>query len=160
MNLDQSLAFTALIEMWPGYAEGTDDGGSSLVATLAASMTVANPPDRWAFARQWIETRRGLSDALAADGIPDPTRRPPAEPGAWESIAESLATMGVDVCRAADDLHRIADATAAPGAPLLAAARAAVDEWRNTPAVAAGLYAALRQLAAELVPLSDDEDRT
>jgi hypothetical protein len=51
MNLDPSLAFTAIIEMRPGLRG--DQG--ELIARLAAAMTAANPPDRWAFARAWLD---------------------------------------------------------------------------------------------------------
>lgn len=112
MNLDPSLAFTALLKIWPGYADGTDDGGSSVVAALARDMTAASPPDRWQFAAGWIAATRAVAEVVDAEIIDDvpPGDPAPAEPGAWESIAETLATMGVDVCRAADDLHRIAEA--------------------------------------------------
>ena len=50
MDLDPSLAYTALLEMWP---EPT--WPEHLTAELAKAMAEANPPDRWAFARDWIE---------------------------------------------------------------------------------------------------------
>ena len=50
MDLDPSLAFTALLELWPGAPEGTS-------AELARAMTAANPADRFEFARQWVAQR-------------------------------------------------------------------------------------------------------
>jgi hypothetical protein len=47
MDLDPSLAFTALLKMWPDAPEGES-------AALAKAMTAANPKDRWAFARAWV----------------------------------------------------------------------------------------------------------
>lgn len=107
-GLDPSLAFTALLEMWPDYALDTPDGGSSIVAALAGDMSAANPPDRFAFAKAWIVARRAVADAVivgedAAPGDPDPV-----EAGALGSIGESLATIGVDLCRLADAAERIA----------------------------------------------------
>lgn len=49
MDLDPSLAFTAVLEMRPGNTDPT------LTRRLAAAMTLANPPDRWAFAREWLD---------------------------------------------------------------------------------------------------------
>jgi hypothetical protein len=60
MDLDPSLAFTALLEMWPAAPAGTS-------AKLAAAMTAANPKDRWAFARDWIATAKAAAPPAAGD---------------------------------------------------------------------------------------------
>jgi hypothetical protein len=54
MDLDPSLAFTALLEWWPDCPD-TDQA----VNDLAAAMTRDNPRDRWAYARSWIAVRKG-----------------------------------------------------------------------------------------------------
>jgi hypothetical protein len=55
MDLDPSLAFTAVIEMRPGLGDA-----SELVKELAEAMSAANPPDRWAFARSWLDEHEPL----------------------------------------------------------------------------------------------------
>lgn len=50
--MDRTLAFTAILEMRPGL---TDDEARPIITGLAAAMTAANPPDRWAFARAWLD---------------------------------------------------------------------------------------------------------
>jgi hypothetical protein len=57
MNLDPSLAFTALLEMWPDWDKMTADESHALTGELATDMSKANPPDRFAFARGWIRAR-------------------------------------------------------------------------------------------------------
>jgi hypothetical protein len=52
MDLDPSLAFTAMLEMRPGMPEAE---ARPIRAELAAAMSAANPPDRWAFAREWLD---------------------------------------------------------------------------------------------------------
>lgn len=62
MDLDPSLAFTAILEMRPGNTDPT------LSRRLAAAMSAANPPDRWAFARAWLNTH--APDPGAPAGAP------------------------------------------------------------------------------------------
>ena len=57
MNLDPTLAFSAVIEMRPGI------GNSSEVRErLAEAMSAANPPDRWEFARRWLDEHAPLKE--------------------------------------------------------------------------------------------------
>jgi hypothetical protein len=58
VNLDPSLAFTALLSMWPGFGQMDGRDGDRLIGSLAAAMTAANPKDRWEFARAWIAERQ------------------------------------------------------------------------------------------------------
>lgn len=51
MNLDPSIAYTALLELWPEHMDRPE------TSELADAMTAADPPDRWAFARRWIAGR-------------------------------------------------------------------------------------------------------
>jgi hypothetical protein len=67
MKLDPSLAFTALLEMWPGWDETTADESHALMNELAADMTKTNPPDRFAFARGWIRARYAGQKLAAED---------------------------------------------------------------------------------------------
>jgi hypothetical protein len=62
MNLDHTLAFTALLELLPGFAKLTAQEAKPLTDGLAAAMTEANPKNRWDFAQAWI-------DALVEYGI-------------------------------------------------------------------------------------------
>jgi hypothetical protein len=68
MDLDPSLAYTAIIEMRPGLGMVKVH---DLTARLAAAMTAANPRDRWAFARQWLNAE------LAEPGTTTPERIDP-----------------------------------------------------------------------------------
>ena len=49
MNLDPTLAFTAVIELRPANTDPT------LKTRLAEAMTAANPANRWKFARAWLD---------------------------------------------------------------------------------------------------------
>ena len=53
--LDPSLAFTALLEMWPGL---TDEESAPLRRELCDAWDVDNPLDRWVHARAWIAARQ------------------------------------------------------------------------------------------------------
>jgi len=55
MNLDPSLAHTAIIELYPSMTEAE---AAPLRRDLAQAMTEANPGDRWAFAKSWLAERR------------------------------------------------------------------------------------------------------
>jgi hypothetical protein len=55
VNLDPSLAFTALLEMWPGFTQMSMLDTHPLTAGLAKAMSESDPPDRWKFARRWID---------------------------------------------------------------------------------------------------------
>jgi len=70
-GIDRTLAFTALIEMWPKRL--TDDEAMPLRGELQQAMTAANPKDRWAFARQWIA---GRLVAQADEGVKGPRPMP------------------------------------------------------------------------------------
>jgi hypothetical protein len=52
MDWDPSLAFTAVMEMRPGLHPTR---ASMLTAALGSAMTEADPPDRWAFAREYLD---------------------------------------------------------------------------------------------------------
>jgi hypothetical protein len=62
INLDPSLAFTALLEMWPGFGQMSLLDTHPLTAALAKAMGESDPPDRWKFARRWIDAA-ALADA-------------------------------------------------------------------------------------------------
>src|SRR3974390_1153884 len=58
VNLDPSLAFTALLEMWQGFGQLPSPIGHRIPAALASDMTTASPANRWEFAQQWVALRR------------------------------------------------------------------------------------------------------
>jgi hypothetical protein len=62
MNLDPSLAFTAVLELRPNLA---DRKAREYTAKLADAMTEGNPPDRWTFAKVWLV----LADRFGADMV-------------------------------------------------------------------------------------------
>lgn len=62
MNIDRTLAFTAVIEMRPGLPA---DEAEVLTTGLAEAMHAANPADRWAFAKSWLDAADPLSDWIA-----------------------------------------------------------------------------------------------
>jgi hypothetical protein len=65
VNIDRTLAFTAVLEWRPGI---TDLAARPLIDGLAAAMTAANPRDRWQFAGWWLdrEANRERDAALLA----------------------------------------------------------------------------------------------
>lgn len=60
INLDPSLAFTAIIELRPGL----EDPRGEIRSALAAAMTAANPANRWEFARAWLDYHHPLPRLL------------------------------------------------------------------------------------------------
>jgi hypothetical protein len=57
IDLDRTLAYTALLELDPGFRKMTVDKSSPVIRQLAEAMTAADPKDRWAFAKAHIEAR-------------------------------------------------------------------------------------------------------
>jgi hypothetical protein len=55
MDLYPTLAFTALLDLYPGYGALEAAKGQELTAALAAAMAEAKPADAWAFAAVWID---------------------------------------------------------------------------------------------------------
>lgn len=53
MDLDPSLAYTAVIEM---CVPMRSDVAAGLYVDLARDMSAANPRDRWEFAARWLLT--------------------------------------------------------------------------------------------------------
>lgn len=77
-DLDQTLAFTALLELHPTFGQERPEDHQGIISDLASAMTTANPKDRWAFAKTWI------ADRVAADA--DPIE------GAAQQIASEITT--------------------------------------------------------------------
>ena len=79
VNLDPSLAFTAVLEMRPGLND------PEACRLLAEAMTAANPPDRWAFARGWLDEHRPVPAVQGCDldGYPGRTGDDPEPMGKW-----------------------------------------------------------------------------
>jgi len=61
-NLDNSLSYTALMHMWPGFEQLDMRAAEPLINRLADAMTAANPKDRWEFARAWMDAERAGRD--------------------------------------------------------------------------------------------------
>lgn len=72
MNLDPTLAFTAVIELRPGRTDSRE-----LTAALTEAMTKASPPDRWAFARAWLDEHA-------------PVNNPRVTEAKWDALADWL----------------------------------------------------------------------
>lgn len=62
LDIDRTLAFTALLDMSPEFRKMTTDEAEPVTAALAAAMTEASPKDRWEFARRWIAHRQECPD--------------------------------------------------------------------------------------------------
>lgn len=75
MDLDRTLAFTALLDMDPGFRRMTVDESQPVIRELAVAMTEANPKDRWAFAKAHI------GDRLAAEALAAEDQAGPRGPG-------------------------------------------------------------------------------
>lgn len=54
MDLDPTLAFTAVLELYPGM---TNEQSRPLIDGLAQAMDEHNPPDRFEFARGWLAAK-------------------------------------------------------------------------------------------------------
>lgn len=70
--MDQTLAFTAVLELHPRGRSMTDAEAKPIRQALREAMTAAQPKDRWAFSRAWIEDRLA-TEAIAesdAQGAP------------------------------------------------------------------------------------------
>ena len=52
--MDQTLAFTAVLELHPGGRTMTDAEAQPIRQALREAMTAAQPKDRWAFAKAWL----------------------------------------------------------------------------------------------------------
>jgi len=68
MNLDPTLAYTAVLEAAPGLDMRE---ARPLIDQLAALMTAANPADRWAFARAWLAPKLASPDNTCARDLVD-----------------------------------------------------------------------------------------
>jgi hypothetical protein len=61
VNLDRSLAFTALLELWPGYGRLVDREATALIDQLLADFRASGDLNMWRFAVTWC--KRGDQDA-------------------------------------------------------------------------------------------------
>jgi hypothetical protein len=60
INLDPTLAFTAILELRPGLP---GPRAAELRVALGDAMTAANPRDRWSFARDWLDEHEPIGGA-------------------------------------------------------------------------------------------------
>ena len=56
-DLDPSLAYTALIDMYPGFAAMPVAQARPLITALCEAWQQDHPRDKWAHARVWIAER-------------------------------------------------------------------------------------------------------
>jgi len=73
--MDQTLAFTAVLELHPGGRTMTDAEAQPIRQALREAMTTAQPKDRWAFAKAW------LADYLATTALAEHDAEGPRGPG-------------------------------------------------------------------------------
>jgi hypothetical protein len=95
MELDRSLAFTALLELAPGFREVTDPREvSRLTNALATDMTQDGPKDRWAYARQRINDHLNAESKLVCGDCGDElTDNPERGPGREVTVEVSPGTL-------------------------------------------------------------------
>jgi hypothetical protein len=72
MDLDRTLAFTAVLDLHPRGRSMTDAEAQPIRAALAEAMSEANPLDRWAFARIWLADRLATEAIAEADAAGAP----------------------------------------------------------------------------------------
>lgn len=64
-QLDESLAFTALLEMDPAFRNLTSDAGSNRVnALLLAWYAQAEVKNMWSFARKWLDAEADFKERV------------------------------------------------------------------------------------------------
>ena len=64
VSVERSLAFTALLELYPGFGQLTQDEGSALVSELVAGWRTAGRPVLWEYARTWVAGRTAGESAV------------------------------------------------------------------------------------------------
>ncbi len=57
-SLDQSLAYTALHELYPPFWELGTAAATALAAELEAAWAEAQPENKWDFTREWVAARQ------------------------------------------------------------------------------------------------------
>jgi|SRR5215469_1620515 len=75
MDLNPTLAFTAVLELHPGGRTMTDAEAKPIRQALCAALDEAKPKDAWAFAKAWIE------DYLATTALAEHDAQGPQGPG-------------------------------------------------------------------------------
>ena len=75
MDMDPSLAFTAVLELHPGGRTMTDAESRPWKDGLLAAWKADKPRDKWEHARRWI------ADKLAADALAEQDAEGPRGPG-------------------------------------------------------------------------------
>jgi hypothetical protein len=100
--LDPSLAFTALLELFPGYRQMDARDGDKLTAALVADWRASDGTDMWAYAREWCVTA--------------------ADPEGWDACDQQVTCRDCGrsyVCTPADDYYaRPGEKVTGPGTGL------------------------------------------
>ena len=94
--MDQTLAFTAVLELHPGGRTMTETEAAPIRKALAEAMTAANPKDRWAFAKAW------LADHLATTALAEHDAAGPQGPGYFPPLRSRMDyRMALAIARSA-----------------------------------------------------------
>jgi len=98
MNLDRSLAFTALLEHDPDFAGLDMNAGGERITEFLADWTKAGKPQMFEYSKQWVSDRRAERstseiDRPTREGLDARTQRILAEGGVLEVVRVPLGQV-------------------------------------------------------------------